>query len=226
MSWGMVAVAGASLAGSALSSKKSAKAQTQAADQSAELQREQFEAVQKNLAPFLEFGSSQLPALQGVMQPLNRQQELAQYYKSPEFSMLSRQARGQQLAASEATGGLGSSSTSNALAAIAPQLGMSYLGQREAQQADLFNRLMSGAGMGLNAASMTGQAGQNYASQASQAYQQAGAARAGAAMAPFNTGMGLLGAYVGSGGTFGGSGSGTGNTQTGQGMGGFGRWSW
>lgn len=222
MSWGMVAVAGASLVGSALSSKKSAKAQTQAADQSAELQREQFEAVQKNLAPFLEFGSSQLPALQGVMQPLNRQQELAQYYKSPEFSMLSRQARGQQLAASEATGGLGSASTSNALAAIAPQLGMNYLGQREAQQADLFNRLMSGAGMGLNAASMTGQAGQNYASQASQAYQQAGQARAGAAMAPFNTGMGLLGSYIGSGGSFGFNSSTTPNQQ--YGFGALGKW--
>lgn len=226
MSWGMVAVAGASLVGSQLSSKKASKAQTQAADQAAQVQREQFEAMQKNLAPFLKFGKSQLPGLQGVMQPLNRQDELAAYYASPEFDMLSRQARGQQLAASEATGGLGSSATSNALAAIAPQLGMNYLGQREAQQADLFNRLMSGAGMGLNAASMTGTAGQNYASQASQAYQQAGQARAGAAMAPFNTGMGLLGSYIGAGGSFGGGATPAANAQTGQGMGGFGRWSW
>lgn len=193
---------------------KAAKAQEKAANQSYDLaqqalqiSQEQFGKTQKNLAPFLQFGSAQLPALQGVMQPLNRQDELATYYASPEFNMMSQQARGQQLAAAEATGGLGSSSTSNALASIAPQLGMSYLGQREAQQADLFNRLMAGAGMGLNAATMTGQAGQNYASQAagalgqaSNAAQLAGAAKAGGAMSGFNTLLGLGGTFIGAGG--------------------------
>lgn len=229
MSWGMVAVAGASLVGSALSSDKAAGAQTAAADQAAQVQREQFEAMQQNLAPYREFGAAQLPALQGAIAPIDRFAELSKYYQSPEYQMLSSQGRNQQLAASEATGGLGSTYTGNALAAIAPQLGMQYLGQREAQQADLFNRLMSSAGMGLNASAMTGQAGQNYASQAGQAFTQAGQARAGAAMAPYQTGMGLLGAYIGGGGTFGGTGgyqAPTGNTQTGAGMGGFGRWSW
>ena len=179
---------------------KAAEAQTNAANQSAALSKEQFEAIQKNLAPFLQFGTNQLQGLQGVMQPLNRQQELAQFYQSPEFALQSRQARGQQLAASEATGGLGSTSTGNALASIAPTLGMSYLGQREAQQADLFNRLMAGAGMGLNAASMQGTAGQNYVSQASNAFNQAGAAQAGGAISGFNTLMGLGGTFIGAGG--------------------------
>lgn len=89
------------------------------------------------------------------MQPLNRQQELAQFYQSPEFVLQSRQARGQRLAAAE-VGGLGSTSTGNDLASIAPQLGLSYLA---AEAADLFNRLMSGAGMGLNAASRPGRLG-------------------------------------------------------------------
>ncbi|MGL5566985.1 MAG: DNA transfer protein, partial [Plesiomonas sp.] len=97
-------------------------------------------------------------------------------------------------------GGLGSTSTGNALASIAPQLGMSYLGQREAQQADLFNRLMAGAGMGLNAAAQQGQAGQNYVSQASNAFNQAGAAQAGGAMSGFNTLLGLGGTFIGAGG--------------------------
>ena len=179
---------------------KAAEAQTNAANQSAALSKEQFEAIQKNLAPFLQFGTNQLQGLQGVMQPLNRQQELAQFYQSPEFALQSRQARGQQLAAAEATGGLGSTSTGNALASIAPTLGMSYLGQREAQQADLFNRLMAGAGMGLNAASMQGTAGQNYVSQASNAFNQAGAAQAGGAISGFNTLMGLGGTFIGAGG--------------------------
>ena len=72
--------------------------------------------------------------------------------------------------------------------------------QREAQQADLFNRLMAGAGMGLNAASMQGTAGQNYVSQASNAFNQAAAAQAGGATSGFNTLMGLGGTFIGAGG--------------------------
>lgn len=189
-----------SVVGGITGSNKAAEAQKDAASQSAALSKEQFESIQKNLAPFLQFGTNQLQGLGGLMQPLNRQQELAQFYQSPELALQSRQARGQQLAAAEATGGLGSTSTGNALASIAPQLGLSYLGQREAQQADLFNRLMSGAGMGLNAASMTGQAGQNYVSQASNAFNQAGAAQAGGAISGFNTLMGLGGTFIGAGG--------------------------
>ena len=181
-------------------SNKAADAQIDAANRGANLSQEQFQQIQQNLAPFLQFGTNQLQGLSGLMQPLNRQDELAQYYSSPEFAMQSRQARGQQLAASEATGGLGSTSTGNALASIAPQLGMGYLDQREAQQADMFNRLFAGAGMGLNAAAQQGQAGQNYVSQASNAFDQAGAAQAGRATAPFNTLMGLGGIFVGAGG--------------------------
>lgn len=189
-----------SVVGGITGANKAADAQTNAANQSAALSKEQFEQIQQNLAPFLQFGTSQLQGLGGLMQPLNRQQELAQFYSGPEFAMQSQQARGQQLAAAEATGGLGSTYTGNALASIAPQLGMNYLGQREAQQADLFNRLMSGAGMGLNAASMQGTAAQNYVSQASNAFGQAGAAQAGGATSGFNTLMGLGGTFIGAGG--------------------------
>ncbi|NBV59439.1 MAG: DNA transfer protein [Synechococcaceae bacterium WB4_2_0811] len=188
-----------SVIGGITGSNNAAEAQKDAANQSAALSREQFEAIQKNLAPFLQFGTSQLQGLGGLMQPLNRQQELEQFYQSPEFAMQSRQARGQQLAAAEATGGLGSTSTGNALASIAPQLGMGYLGQREAQQADLFNRLMAGAGMGLNAAAQQGQAGQNYVSQASNSFSQYGAAQAGKSLAPFNTLMQVGGMALGGG---------------------------
>ena len=189
-----------SVVGDITGANQAAEAQTNAANQSAAISKEQFEAIQKNLAPFLQFGTNQLQGLQGVMQPLNRQEELATYYSSPEFALQSQQARGQQLAAAESTGGLGSTSTGNALASIAPTLGMSYLGQREAQQADLFNRLMAGASMGLNAAAMQGAAGQNYVSQASNAFNQAAAAQAGGATSGFNTLMGLGGTFIGAGG--------------------------
>lgn len=175
-------------------------AQVNAANQSAALSKEQFEAIQKNLAPFLQFGTSMLPSLPGIIQPMDRQGELAAYYDSPEFALQSRQARGQQLASAEATGGLGSTSTGNVLASNATNLGNQYLGQREAQRSDLFSRIMASVGLGLNAATQTGVAGQNYVSQASNAFNQAGAAQAGGAMSGFNTLMGLGGAFVGAGG--------------------------
>lgn len=183
MGWVGLAAAAVSAVGSKMASDKAAKAQTSAADSAAQVQREQYERIQENLAPYREFGAAQLPALQESIAPIDRFAELSKYYQSPEYQMLSSQGRNQQLAASEATGGLGSTYTGNALAAIAPQLGMQYLGQREAQQADLFNRLMSSAGMGLNASAMTGQAGQQYATQAGQAFTQAGQAQAGRSLA-------------------------------------------
>ncbi len=181
-------------------SNQAAEAQTNAANQSAALSKEQFETTQKNLAPFLQFGTSMLPSLPGIIQPMDRQGELAAYYDSPEFSLQSRQARGQQLASAEATGGLGATSTGNVLASNATTLGNQYLGQREAQRSDLFNRIMASVGLGLNAATQTGAAGQNYVSQASNAFNQAGAAQAGGALSGFNTLMGLGGMFVGAGG--------------------------
>ncbi len=189
-----------SVVGGITGANKAADAQTNAANQSAALSKEQFESIQKNLAPFLQFGTSMLPSLPGIIQPMDRQGELAAYYDSPEFALQSRQARGQQLASAEATGGLGATSTGNVLASNATTLGNQYLGQREAQRSDLFNRIMASVGLGLNAATQTGAAGQNYVSQASNAFNQAGAAQAGGALSGFNTLMGLGGAFIGAGG--------------------------
>ena len=97
--------------------------------------------------------------------------------------MMNDQARNQQLAASEATGGLGSTSTGNALGAIAPQLGQNYLAMREGQQADLFNRLLSGVNIGLSGAGMQQQAAGAYGSQAGNIMSQNAAQQAQAQLA-------------------------------------------
>lgn len=181
-----------------------AEAQERAAQQGLAVSQEQFEQTQANLAPFMQFGTGLLPQLEGALTPIDRSAELEAYYQGPEFQQMSQAARGQQLAASEATGGLGSTATGNALSSIAPQLGQNYLATREAQQADLFNRLMAGTNLGLGAATGTGAAGQQYASQAANLLGQQGAAQAGAAMAPFQTllGLGQLGVSAYSGGMF------------------------
>lgn len=197
MGWVAAGAAALGIGAASNAADDAADAQVAAANAALEESKRRYEESKANFAPYLEFGTSLLPSLGGVMQPLNRQDELATYYASPEYAMMSQQARNQQLASSEATGNLGSTSTANSLAAIAPQLGMSYISQREAQQADLFNRLMAGAGMGLNAAAMTGQAGQQYASQAANAYNQAGAAKAGGSLAMGNMIANMAGAFGG-----------------------------
>lgn len=178
-----------------------ADAAQKSADQQIALQKDIYDQQTEILSPFVDFGAGLLPQLGGAMQPIDRASTLNQYYSSPEYAMLSDQARNQQLAASEATGGLGSTATGNALSSIAPQLGQNYLNQKYAEQADLFNRLMSGVNVGLGAAGGQVSAAGQYGSQASQAIGQAGAAQSGAAMAPGqilgNLGGMALGGWLG-----------------------------
>lgn len=169
MTWGFVAVAGATVISGAMSSNAQSKAadkQAKAAQSELELKRQMFDEQMAMGAPYRQFGEQYLPMLGDAMQPINREAELAAYYQSPEFSMMSDVARNQQLAASEATGGLGATSTGNALASIAPQLGQNYLAMREGQQADLFNRLLGGVNIGLSGAGMQQQAAGQFGSQA------------------------------------------------------------
>lgn len=190
MTWGFVAVAGATLVGGAISSnaqKSAANKQAKAAQSELELQRQMFDEQMAMGQPYREFGEQYLPMLGQAMQPIDRQAELSAYYQSPEFSMMSNQARNQQLAASEATGGLGSTSTGNALASIAPQLGQNYLAMREGQQADLFNRLLGGVNIGLSGAGMQQQASGQFGTQAGNIMSQNAAQQAMAQMGMANT---------------------------------------
>lgn len=195
---------------------KAADAQVNAANQSNALQQQMYQEAIQRYAPFLEAGMSGLQGLTGLVN--NRAGALADYYNSQEFSDLSNQARYQQLASAEATGGLGASATSNGLAAIAPQLGQSYMDSQ-------YNRLMGLTGVGMNAAGMQTNAGNNYGNAYSQNMSQIGAAQAGKATAPFGSLMGLAGLGLGAYGLFGGASSAPSTTLAGngfQGVNGFG----
>lgn len=198
---GAIGRAVGSVFGGITGSDKAADAQKQAAQQSAAVQREQFQATRQDLLPFVQAGKTALPQLQATMAPIDRTQALSEYFRGPEYAMLQEQAARNQLAASEAMGGMGATSTSNRLGSIAPQLAMQYLGGLEASQMDQYNRAMGLANLGQSSAAQTGAAGQQYASGAAQALTQAGQARAMGAMAPWQTlsqigGM-ALGGYLG-----------------------------
>jgi hypothetical protein len=136
--------------------------------------------------------------LQGIAgQPIDRNQQLSQYFASPEYQMMSDQARYQGLNAAEATGGLGSTATGNMLSSIAPQLGQNYLSMMTDQQNNMYGQLLGLSNIGLSAAGANNAAAGNYSNAYGQNMQQIGASRAGKAQSGFNSLMQIGGVASG-----------------------------
>lgn len=141
--------------------KDAAKATKYAAD----LQQHQFNTIYNALKPYASAG---LPALQQIQQLSTlegQQQALGDYYNSQQFKDLAGQARYQNLASAEATGGMGSTATGNQLSSIAPTLGQNWLSGQMQNYGNLL-------GVGMNAAAGQASAGQNYANNAGNLAQQ------------------------------------------------------
>ncbi|AIX74661.1 DNA transfer protein [Pantoea sp. PSNIH4] len=185
-----------------------AGAQADATKEAARLQNEQFNRVMNQLAPYMKVGQPALQQLQNLSTLQGQNQALSQYYNSDQYKGLADQARYQSLAASEATGGLGSTATSNQLASIAPTLGQNWLSGQMQNYGNLLN-------VGMSAAAGQASAGQNYANNAGALAQQLGAINAARAQQPSTAqgiiGGGLSGASAGAaiGSAFGGPGIGT-----------------
>lgn len=136
-----------------IGTNKALKQQQKATDKQMNYQRELAAKQEEWLSPFRETGTAALPGLSALAgQPINREQLLGDYYNSQEFAQQEDQARRSQLASAEATGGLGTTSTNNVLASIAPQLGQNYLSMMTAQQQDMYNQLLGLANVGLSGA--------------------------------------------------------------------------
>ncbi len=109
------------------SSDKSAKYAAEAQKYAADLQNQQFNTIMNNLKPFTPLADKYVGSLENLSSLEGQGQALNQYYNSQQYKDLAGQARYQSLAAAEATGGLGSTATSNQLATIAPTLGQQWL---------------------------------------------------------------------------------------------------
>lgn len=109
------------------SSDKSAKYAAEAQKYAADLQNQQFNTIMNNLKPFTPLAEKYVGSLENLSSLEGQGQALNQYYNSQQYKDLAGQARYQSLAAAEATGGLGSTATSNQLATIAPTLGQQWL---------------------------------------------------------------------------------------------------
>jgi hypothetical protein len=215
MSWGAVAVAGATLVGSIYSSNQASKAANSAsgaqvsADQAAIAeQQRQFDAVQKLLQPYVTTGTGALTA-QGNMLGLNgtgaQQQAIAALQSSPYFTAMKSQGEQSILANASATGGLRGGNTQGALAQFTPAL----LAQAFQQQ---YSNLGGLSSMGQNAAAGVGNAGLSTGQGIAGLLQQQGAAQAGNALAQGQAQSGYVNGLVGAIGAFNGYGANRGAT--------------
>ncbi|EOU1295292.1 DNA transfer protein [Cronobacter sakazakii] len=185
-----------------------ASAQAKAINKQTDLQREQWQTVMNNLAPFTPLAQQYVSQLQNLSSLQGQNSALNSYYGSDQYKQLANQARYQTLQSAEATGGLGSTATSNQLATIAPTLGQTWL----SGQMQNYNNL---ANIGLGALQGQANAGQTYANNMGALYQQqanlaaANASRPSGFQSALSGGLGgaATGAAIGS--AFGGPGIGT-----------------
>jgi hypothetical protein len=188
--------AGASIA----SGNKAAKAQTRAAQQSADIQRQQYEQTRADLTPFRDMGTTAMGRysdLLGMRGPDSYQAALQGYTQSPFLARIIGDTVGAVDASRAARGGLFSGGTAQEIGDRAGQL---YLGDFN----NYLSRLGGLADTGQSAAAQIGSFGANATAGQANAYQAAGAARAQNAINTGNSinnalsqGAQLYGAYQG-----------------------------
>lgn len=186
MTWGLVAVAGATVVGGYMASQSAADAADSAAQAQGDASaaqinesRRQFNAIQDLLKPYTQAGTGALTAQQNLL-GLNgvdeQQRAINNISASPQMAALTSQGENAILQNASATGNLRGGNTQAALAQFRPQL-LSQLIQQQ------YQNLGGITSIGQNAAAGVGNAGQNSSNQIINALGQQGAAQAGAAMA-------------------------------------------
>lgn len=174
-------VGGSVIAGNAAKSagNKAAQAQQYAADQTVAEQRRQYDQTRTDLEPWMQQGQNATSAqgdLLGLNGPDAQRAAIAAQQRSPLYESLFRNGQNTLLANASATGGIRGGNTEAALA----NFGRDTLAQViEAQLA----RLGGVSAQGQNAAAQVGTFGANAANSIGSALGDAGAAKAGAALA-------------------------------------------
>ena len=186
MTWGLTAVAGATLVGGYMASNSAqdaastaAGAQTAASQASIEESRRQFESIQKLLQPYSQAGTAALgqqQALLGLTGPQAQQDAISALASGPQMQALTQQGENALLQNASATGGLRGGNLEAALAKFRPQM-LNQLIQSQ------YTNLGGLTSVGQNAAAGVGNAGMTTSEQVINALNQAGAAQAGSALA-------------------------------------------
>lgn len=186
MTWGLVAVAGATVVGGYMASESASKAANSAARAQGDAANAQiaeagyqFDKIQEILSPYSQAGLKALGSQQDLI-GLNgadaQKSAVEAINNSPTMQAMTQQGENSILQNASATGGLRGGNVQGALAQFRPQL----LSQLIQQQYGNLGGLVS---IGQNAAAGTGNVQQNSSSQIINALGQQGAANAGAALA-------------------------------------------
>jgi hypothetical protein len=195
--WVAGATIGSAVIGAA-SSRSAAKAQAGAADRAADLQQEQFERQVELQAPFREAGVRALPELEAASRytPFG----MEQFRADPGYAFrMSEGMKGLERSAA-ARGGLLSGSMLKGIQRFGQDLGsqeyMNAFNRYQTERNARLNPLQSLAGMSQTATNQLGAAGQNYATNAGNAFGAAGQARASGYMGTANAISGGVGQYL------------------------------
>lgn len=194
MSFTAVIVGGAALAGGIYAANKSSdaaqnasNAQVGAANAGIQQQQNEFDAVQKLLAPYATAGTGALSAQQDLL-GLNgagpQGSAISAIQSGPQFAALQASGDRNILANASATGGLRGGNTQAALAQFSPSL-LSQLIQQQ------FGNLGGLTSVGQNAAAGTGNAGMSTGNNITTLLGQVGASQAGNALAQGKAGIQL-----------------------------------
>jgi len=192
------AILGSAVLGAA-SSNRAAKAQSGAAGQAADLQREQFERQIELQAPFREVGLRALNKLEGASEytPFG----MDQFQADPGYGFRFNQGQKALERSAAARGGLISGNTGGALQqfgqGLASQEYQNAFNRYQTERSARLNPLQSLAGVGQTSVNQLGAAGQNYASGMGEALGAAGQARASGYMGGANAIGGGIGQYMG-----------------------------
>lgn len=189
MTWGFVALAGATVVSgymakegaedAAAAGQAAANVQAGAADRGVEEVRRQFDEIQKLMKPYVDAGGKGLNGMLDLIGLNGPEAQKAAYLgveNSPEFAALTQQGETALLANASATGGLRGGNTQGALAQFRPALLSQLINER-------FSKLGGITQMGQAAAAGQAAAGQQTGQQVSDLYQQQGAAIAGGLLA-------------------------------------------
>lgn len=210
MTWGAVAIGGATLVGGYMASQSASDAASDASDaqvaaSNADIaqRNKQFEAVQALLKPYVDAGTGALGQqkdLIGLNGAAPQQTAITALKSSPFFTSMLKTGENSILANASATGGLRGGNTQDALAQFSPALLAQTIQQQYANLGGL-------TAVGQNAAAGVGNAGMTTANGISAALQQQGAAIAGGELAQgkaqaalWNSPGQALGTYFGMGG--------------------------
>jgi hypothetical protein len=192
------AILGSAVLGAA-SSNRAAKAQSGAAGQAADLQREQFDRQMELQAPFREVGLRALNKLEAASEytPFG----MAQFQADPGYGFRFNQGQKALERSAAARGGLISGNTGGALQqfgqGLASQEYQNAFNRYQTERSARLNPLQSLAGVGQTSVNQLGAAGQNYASGMGEALGAGAQARASGYMGGANAIGGGIGQYMG-----------------------------